>query len=371
MILATALVKGFQNEISEKVYGFWGHIQVSNFDRNFSYENTPISKNQDFYPFIDTLEGITHIHQFATKPGIIEVQDQIEGIILKGVADDFNWEFLQNHMESGSKLILPADTPSFDIVISQTTADRLKLELNDPIIVNFINPENFRIRARRFNISGIYNTGLEEYDKLIALVDLRQIQKLNNWDSTQIGGFEIFVDDLDNLEEIEAEVYQMIPQNLNSMTIKQMKPNIFDWLELQTINERVILILMVIVAVINMITALLILILERTNMIGILKSIGANNWLIRKVFLHNAAYILIIGLIWGNFIGLGLGVIQDRFGVITLPEKTYYVSVAPIDIEISMIILLNVGTLVVTLLAMLLPSYLITKISPIKAIRFK
>ena len=371
MIIATAMVKGFQNEISEKVYGFWGHIQVSNFDRNFSYENSPIDKNQDFYPWIDTIEGIRHIQQFATKPGIIEVEDRIDGIILKGIAEDFDWTFLEKHIVEGHKLEFPEDTVSFDIIISQTTAERLKLKVNDPIIINFVNPETFRIRARKLNITGIYNTGLEEYDKLIALVDIRQIQKLNNWDSTQIGGFEIFVDDLDRLEELDNKVYMAIGQNLNSVTIKQMKPNIFDWLELQTINEQVILVLMIIVAIINMITALLILILERTNMIGILKSLGANNWLIREIFLFNALYIIITGLIWGNFIGLGLAYLQERFGIITLSEKTYYVSVAPVSIEWFTIVLLNLGTLFITLLALLIPSYLISRISPIKAIRFK
>lgn len=371
MLISTAMVNGFQEEISRKMFGFWGHVQVTKYDRNYSFESSPVSKDQPFYPSIDTSRGIRHIQQFATKPGMIKTEEQIDGIVLKGIAGDYDWGFLRHYLVAGDTLRLPADSMSFDITISRTTAQRLNVALGDDVLVNFIDSETMRVRARKFTITGIYNTGLAESDKLFALVDLRQLQRLNGWNADQVGGFEIFLTDVGRLEEYAEQIYMAMPPELNAITIRQIKPNIFDWLNLQTTNERVILTLMLIVALINMITALLILILERTNMIGILKALGSGNWMIRRVFLYQAGYIITAGLLLGNFLGLGIAIAQDAFGIITLPEETYYVSVAPVAFDLFYIVGINVVTLLVCLLFLTIPSYLVSRIKPIKAIRFE
>lgn len=370
MHLSTALVQGFQQEISTKLFGFWGHIQVTKFDRNSSFENTPILSDQLFIPILDTMAGIRNVQAYATKPGILKEGDNIDGIILKGVGFDYHWAFLERQLVAGRLLELPADTMAFEILISQITANRLRLSVADRLTVNFIDPETLRIRSRRFTIVGIYNTGIAESDKLFALVDIRQIQRLNNWGPNQVGGYEVFIDDLDQLQAMERRVYYELPASLNSRTIEQLQPTIFDWLELQSTNEVVILVLMIIVAIINMITALLILILERTNMIGILKALGGGNGLIQRVFLINAAYIILAGLVLGNVVGLGLAGLQHQFGFIQLPEETYYVSTAPVAFNWLSIGLINIGTLLVCLAVLILPSFLISRIQPIKAIRF-
>ena len=370
MIISTALVNGFQKEISSKMFGFWGHIQITRYDRNYSFESSPVSSRQPFYPSIDTMPGVRHIQQFATKPGIIKTGRQFEGVVLKGIAADFDWSFIRRYLVAGDTLTLRPDTMSYGIIVSKTSARRLGLAPGDRLTVDFIDPNTLRVRARRFTVTGIYHTGLAESDKLFALVDIRQIQRLNGWNNGEVGGFEIFLDDVRNLDEMGIKIYRMMPPELNAITVKQIKPNLFDWLELQSTNEQVILVLMLLVATINMITALLILILERTNMIGILKALGASNWSIRKIFLYQAAYIIIAGMLIGNAIGLGLTWLQWKFSLITLPEETYYVSVAPVSLDPLHVLLINLITLAVCLFFLLLPSYLVSRIRPIRAIRF-
>ncbi len=370
MIISTALVNGFQKEISSKMFGFWGHIQITRYDRNYSFESSPIPAKQPFYPSIDTLPGIRHIQQFATKPGIIKTGRQFEGVVLKGIDPDFDWSFIRRYLVAGDTLTLLPDTMSYGIIVSKTSARRLGLAPGDRLTVDFIDPNTLRVRARRFTVTGIYHTGLAESDKLFALVDIRQIQRLNGWDNGEVGGFEIFLDDVRDLDDLGTAVYRMMPPELNAITVKQIKPNLFDWLELQSTNEQVILILMLLVATINMITALLILILERTNMIGILKALGASDWSIRKIFLYQAAYIILAGMLIGNAIGLGLSWLQWKFSLITLPEETYYVSVAPVSLDPLHLLLINLITLAVCLFFLLMPSYLVSRIRPIRAIRF-
>ncbi len=368
MIIAASLIKGFQHEISEKMFGFWGHIQITKYDRNYSFENSPVSGHQDFLAALDTMPGIAHVQTFATKSGIIKTKDLIEGIVLKGISNDFNPDFLNKYLVSGRALSLVSDSMSDDILLSVSTAQRLNLHSGDQAIIHFIDPATARTRFRAFHICGLYNTGLEEYDRLFALVHIRQIRSLNKWQPDEVGGFEVFLDDVNQMEQINDQIYYLIPQDMNSMTIRQMKPNIFDWLDLQSTNERVIFILMVIVAIINMTTALLILILERTNMIGVLKALGATNQNIQRIFNYHAAYIILAGIAFGNVIGLGMAWLQHYYGIITLPEKTYYVSVAPVEIVPMTVLLINLGTFVLALLAMRLPLLLVKRISPVKAI---
>jgi len=393
MITATSLIAGFKQEISSKIFGFWGHIHITDLDVGRSLLDAyPIHIKQSFYPFLDTVrsvpyveevtrfgttveqqrrtnKGIRHIQTFALKPGIIKSKSEIEGIILKGVGKDFDWSFMSSYIKKGKAIERSDSTMSSDILISQQTADRLRVDVGDKFIVHFV--EKGEQLKRRFNICGIYKTGLEEYDRKFALVDIRQIQRLLGWSENEVGGFEVFIEDIDDLLPIEDYIYGELPNDLNSETIRSKFPEIFEWLELQNINETVILSLMLIVAIINMMTALLILILERANMIGVLKALGTSNWSIRRIFLYYAAYIMIVGLFWGNFIGIGLCWLQDRFGFIQLDEANYYLSVAPVALNLWAIFLLNAGTLLITLAFLIIPSYLASTISPVKAIRFK
>ena len=395
MIIATALIAGFKKEISSKIFGFWGHIHITetSINRTLLLDSSPVSSDQPFYPQLDTIGpisytlqqeilgqtvnrqmqtegGVRHIQVYALKPGIIKAKEEIEGIILKGVGRDFDWSFMDQYLMEGARLDLLEEELSSGILISQQTADRLRVGVDDRFIVHFVQ-EGEQLK-RRFTVQGIYKTGLEEYDQKFALVDIRQIQRLLNWSADQVSGFEVFIDDLDDLVPLAEYLYfEVLPNDLYAETIREKLPEIFEWLDLQDINEVVILVLMVIVAVINMITALMILILERTNMIGTLKALGDTNWSIRKIFLYYAAYIIVVGLFWGNLIGIGLCVLQDTFEFIRLDEENYYLSVAPIELNWWSILLLNLGTLLITLFFLLIPSYLVTRISPVKAIRFK
>ncbi len=398
MIVATALIRGFKNEISSKVFGFWGHIHITDSNIAGSLLDTyPIKRSPELFTALDTIQpieyidfvsplgitelgeykrikrtqgGIAHVQQFAIKPGIIKTDETIEGIILKGVGEDFEWNFLEDYLLRGRRLALPDSSMSREILISQQTSERLKVDTSDAFIVHFV--QNGNIIRRRFEVVGIYKTGLEEYDRRFALVDIRQIQRILGWDDNQISGLEIFVDNIDDLRPLTEYIYlYILPNNMYAETIREKFPAIFEWLELQDINEVVILALMIIVSIINMMTALMILILERTNMIGTLKALGSTNWTIRRIFLYHASYIILLGLFWGNVIGLALCCIQEQFEVIKLSEADYYLSVAPIEVNIWILLSLNAGTLAIILLFLIIPSYLVTRISPVKAIRFK
>ncbi|MEM1217378.1 MAG: FtsX-like permease family protein [Bacteroidota bacterium] len=396
MIVATALIAGFKNEISDKIFGFWGHIHITdaNLTRSF-LDQFPIPQDQPFYPFIDTIEeisfkapfrignlefpnrmvdypsqgGINHVQVYALIPGIIETKEEIEGIILKGIGKDFNWEFLNQYLQEGEPLEWQDSTASSGILISRQTADRLNVSVGDKFIVYFVQEQQLR---RAFTIKGIYKTGLEEYDQKFALVDIRKIQQLLKWEEDQVAGFEVFIDDINDLDLFTEYIYlEELPNDLYAENIREKFPNIFEWLELQDINEQVILALMLVVGIINMMTALLILILERTNMIGILKALGSTNWSVRKIFLYYAGYILVIGLFWGNLIGLALCILQKQFSFIRLSEADYYLSVAPIELNFWTILGLNLLTMIITLISLVLPSFLVSRIDPVRAIRFK
>lgn len=369
MIVAGAVVNGFQKEISEKVFGFWGHIIIRTYEQSSSYGEEPIERNQKFYPSLDTVKGVKHIQVFATKAGIIKTQNEIEGIVLRGIGKDFDWSFLKKYVVEGN-IFQPGDSASKNkIIISKTTADRLNLKVDDDVLVYFVQDP---MRYRKLKITGIYKTGLEEYDRLYALVDVAMLQRLNNWNEDEVGGFEVYIDDVRQLDKMGEQINEnYLPEKLQAKTMKEINPNLFDWLDLQNTNEVVIIVLMILVAIINMTTVLLILILERTNMIGILKSIGGSNWMIRKIFLYQAVYITVLGLLAGNVLGIGISLLQKYFHLIKLDEQSYYVSVAPVLIDPTYIMLINIGTLVVCLVTLIIPSYLVSRISPVKAIRFE
>jgi lipoprotein-releasing system permease protein len=368
MIVSVAIVTGFQRQIREKIVGFGSHIQIAKFDSNNSFEFEPISKNQAFYSTLAKTEGIKHIQVFATKAGIIKTADQIQGVVFKGVGADFDWSFFNNKLIAG-KLFSTRDTAaSNSVLISQNLADLLKIKVGDPLRMYFI-IDNMA-RARRFNVSGIYNTGLAEFDLKFIFGDIRQIQKLNGWGADSISGFDVYINDFNQLDKMGKIVYNAVGYDLNTKTIRDLYPQLFDWLDLQDMNVIIILVLMVLVSGMAMISTLLILILERTSMIGVLKALGARNLSIRRIFLYNAAYIVGKGLLFGNIAGIGICLVQKYTGIITLPQESYFMSVVPINIDIIHILLLNAGTLAACTLMLLLPSFIVARISPVKAIRF-
>jgi len=371
MIVSIATGIGLQQKIRQKVSAFNGHIIISNFNGNESDGSIePVSTNQKFYPKFNAVEGVNHIQAVATKLGIIRTETDFEGITFKGVGKDYKWEYLEEYLIDGRLPILKSSLNE-EVLISQYLANRLKLKLNDSFNTFFLNEGDSKLpKSRRFKIVGIYNSGFQEFDAAFIIGDIRHIQRLNKWNSNQVGSFEIFVDDFTKIDEKGKQVYKEIPSTLNAQTIVEKYYYIFDWLKLFDFNIIVILIIMVIVSTINMVVALLVLILERTQMIGILKSLGSDNWSIRKIFLYNSLYLILRGLFWGNTIGIGLLLIQKKFEIIKLNPESYYVNVAPVEINILYILALNVGTVLICLLVLLIPSYLITKISPAKTIRF-
>ncbi|HNW88695.1 MAG TPA: ABC transporter permease [Bacteroidales bacterium] len=370
MIVAVAIVTGFQKEIRNKVIGFGGHIIISNYDENVSMESSPISMNQPFYHTLPQDDGIEHIQVYATKAGIIKTDEEIQGVVLKGIGSDYDWSFFNDNIVKGKTFTVSDTAKTNDILISEYMANQLTLDTGQSLLMYFINQEQTQPSVRKFRISGIYNTGLEEFDKIYVLGDIRHIQRLNNWDSIQVGGFEILIKDFNDLDKITENVYSRISYDLNCTNIKQQYPQIFDWLGFQDVNVTIIIVMMVIVAAINMISALLILIIEKTTLIGILKALGMRNWSIRKIFLYNASSLIIRGLIWGNIIALVLCFVQKFFGVMKLDPASYYVREVPVNLDILNILLINFGTIAVCVLVLIIPTYVVTRITPVRAIRF-
>ena len=375
MIISVAIVIGFKREIRNKTIGFGGHIQITNFDNNNTYEMNPIKADKALIKRIYSIDGVKHVQCFTTKPGIIKTDTEFQGIVVKGIDKGFDWNFFKSNLVQGNILDLSGDIPSNQVVLSKYLANLLNLKLGDSFYTYFIQDQ---VRARKFKITGIYSTNFIEYDKLIILADMRQVQKLNDWPADSISGMEVLINDFNRIDEIGDKVYSTTANKFtpegktyNSQTIKQTNPQIFSWLDLLDLNVWVILFLMLSVAGFNMISGLLILILERTNMIGILKSLGSTDWSVRKIFLYHSFFLIGKGILWGNIIGLSLCAIQYFTGVIPLDAEAYYVATVPIAFNWLYIILLNVGTLIASLLMMVGPSYLITKITPAKIIRYE
>ena len=368
MIVSVAIVTGFQRQIRDKIIGFGSHIQIAKFDSNNSFEFEPIDRNQAFYSSLQKTEGIKHIQVFATKAGIIKTTDQIQGVVFKGVGADFDWSFFKDKLVSGKSFSTKDTAASTEVIISKNLADLLKIKVGDPLRMYFI-IEN-QARARRFTVSGIYNTGLAEFDLKFIFGDIRQIQKLNGWSEKQVSGFDVYINDFKDLDKMGKIVYKQAGYDLNSKTIRDLYPQMFDWLDLQDMNVIIILVLMVLVSGMAMISTLLILILERTNMIGVLKALGARNISIRRIFLYNAAYIIGKGLLYGNIAGISICLLQKYFSIVSLPQESYFMSVVPINLDLVQILLLNIGTLAVCTVMLLLPSFIVTRITPVKAIRF-
>ena len=371
MIVSIATGIGLQQKIRDKISAFNGHIIISNYDNNQSDVTLiPISKKQDFYPKFTSVSGISHIQAIATKAGIIRTETAFEGVILKGVGKDYQWNSIKEYLVSG-KLPDFSKELNQEVLISQFLAKRLNLKVGDSFNTFFIKESQNKLpNIRRFKITGIFNSGFQEFDATYLIGDIRHLQRINKWSPDQVGAFEVFVDDFNTIQETGEQVYAQTSSTLDTKTIIEKYSYIFEWLQLFDFNIIVILAVMILVATINMVVALLVLILERTQMIGILKALGTNNWSVRKIFLYNAFYLIVRGLFWGNLIGISLLLIQQHFGVIKLNPENYYVNQAPVYLNWGYIALLNALTVAVCFLVLLIPSYIITKISPVKAIRF-
>lgn len=371
MLVSVATGIGLQQKIRDKISAFNGQIIISNFDNNNSEVTlVPISKKQDFYPDFKSVPEVSHVQAIASKAGIIRTQTAFEGIIFKGVGADYDWTNIKEYLVEGK---LPDFSKSLneEVIISRFLADRLNLKLGDSFNTFFIKEEQGKMpNSRRFKIVGIFSSGFQDFDATYILGDIRHIQRINKWSTDQVGAFEVFVKDFTKIKETGTQVYEKTSSSLDTKTIIEKYSYIFDWLQLFDFNIVVILGVMILVATINMVVALLVLILERTQMIGILKSLGANNWTVRKVFLYNAFYLIMRGLFWGNLIGISILLIQQQFGVVHLNPENYYVNQAPVYLNWGYVIALNLLTVAICFLVLLIPSYIITKISPVKAIRF-
>lgn len=378
LILSVAIVTGYKTEVGRKVIGFGSHLQIVNLDTNQSFETSPISQEQPFLEELKKIDGIRHVQIFATKPGIIRTDDEIHGVVLKGIGPDFDWSFFKENMVAGEIFKVQDTIRSNKVWVSQQMADLLNLKLGDDLFMFFIDPSEAVPRQRKFELAGIYKTSLEEFDRMFVLVDINHIRKLNNWANDEVSGFEILVNDFRNLDKQEQAVSNLLLRNttptspvLQVISIKEKYRNIFDWLSLLDMNVWVILTLMILVAGFNMVSSLLVIILERTHMIGILKALGARNWSIRKVFLYFSVMMILKALFWGNLIGIGICLIQQYTHVLKLDPTSYYLEYVPVNLTIIHIVLLNIGTIVITMLMLLLPSYFITKVSPEQTIRFE
>ena len=369
MILSLAVVKGFKSEIREKIRGFSGDIIVMKLVKDASYDNSPFEINADTLKKIATLPEIAHIQPYALKPGTINTHEEIEGVFIKGVDRNYDWDYFKKILIAG-KVIDFSDSVKArrQIIISKVLANRLNLKVGDDFLMYFVQES---LLKRKFEIVGIYDLGVEEVDKTYIIGDISVIRRLNKWKPDEVGGYELRVRDFNNLDVATQRVADNMAYNVNSYSIKEWYPAIFQWLSLLDVNTEVILILMMAVAVINMVSALLIIILERTNMIGILKALGSTNWDIQKIFLNNAAYLIGFGLLLGNVVGLGLGAFQLYTHFFQLDQASYYMSFIPVEFNLIEIIVLNIGTLLVCLLVLIIPSMLVTRISPVKTITFK
>jgi lipoprotein-releasing system permease protein len=374
MIITLSVVNGFQETVSEKVFSVWGHVRIQYRapEKTALSEEEPIERNDVLAASIKKHKAVQTIHPFATKNAILKTEDQIEGILLKGVDSTYGKLALRAYLEEGRWIHFSDSSYANEIVISTYTARILKLKLNDAVLIYFVQPDQ-SMRVRKLKIVGLYKTGIEDYDKTIAISDLRLLQRLNNWEDFQIGGYEIFLDDYRKMDEASTAVFEeeQFPQLWETRTAQELQPNIFDWLQVTNTNSAVLIAIMIVIAIINLITCLIILVLERVQMIGILKALGASNWSVQKIFLYHSSLITFAGIIAGVGIALLLMYLQTRTGFISLPEDAYYMDKAVVKVLWWQVLAITGGTLLISFLVLLIPSLLVRRIQPIKAIHFR
>lgn len=373
MIVTFAFTSGFQQVISRKVFSFWGHIRVQHFEpeKVAIAEELPIRRNDTVVKMLRNNKDIVTVQSFATKNAILKTADALEGVLFKGVEKDYAFSNLEGFLQQGKWITFPDSGYSYQILLSEYTAGQLQLKVNDEVMVYFIQPGGAAPRPRKLTISGIYRSGVEEFDRLIAFGDLRLIQRLNDWDSNQIGGYELFLANYKNMDSVNLQIFEELPDLWNSRTTKELYPHIFDWLNLQNQTIAIVIIIMVIVAVLNLITCLIILVLERTRMVGILKALGSPNGGIQKIFLYHGAIITITGIVIGNLAGVFLCWLQQQYGFIKLPEEMYYISTAAVNLEWWHIVVVDIGTFIVCFATLLIPTLVVHRIRPVKAIQFR
>ncbi len=374
MIVTLALVNGFQETISQKIFSFWGHIRVTDKQplKSTIAEEFPITKNDTAFAAIKNNPDVQSIHPFATRYAILKTKDEMEGVLIKGLDPSYHFNHLQQFMKEGRWIQFNDSTYSREIIISTYTAAELKLKLNDRILIYFIRPDG-SLRPDRLTIVGIYKTGILEYDQTFAIGDLKLIQRLNGWQPDEIGGYEVFLKDLTKMDKVSGDLYALesFPQAWDTKTIRQVNPNIFDWLKMQDKTRSVLIVLILIVAVINLITCLIILVLERVRMIGVLKALGAKNWTVQRIFLQHALFITLIGILLGTGFALLLIWLQEKTGFVTLPEDAYYISTAAVKISGWEIAIISMGTLLISLLILMIPTIIVKRVQPVKAIQFR
>ncbi|WP_313376590.1 ABC transporter permease [Chishuiella sp.] len=362
---------GARKAIKEKLADFNGHIIIKNYNSNTSLNSDSLSIHQKFYPKFPQVPEIVHVQAIANKSGVIRTKENFSGVIFKGVGTDYDSVRFQKFMIKGSFPKVNKDSIIDEVLLSKKIADEMKLDVDSSFVMYFIQQEDMKPIYRRFKISGLFKTDIKNFDDQIMLGDIKHVQHINRWDSTTVGNFELFVNDVEKIDPITDKVQSNISYNLFAESATATFAQINDWISIFDKNIVIILFIMLFVVVINMVMVLLILILERTHSIGILKAFGATNWRIRKLFINYALFIMLPGLIAGNIIGLGILFIQKYFGIVKLPAENYYLSIAPVYFDINYIILLNVGALLVSAIVLLLPSYMISKITPAKAINFR
>lgn len=373
MIVTLAFTGGFQKTISDKVFSFWGHIRIHNFEavRVSIAEETPIERNDSITSLPEVFPEIKSIQPYATKNAILKTSENIEGVLFKGVEKNYGFNNIDKFLVKGRWLRFSDSTYSNEINLSESIAKQLKLDVNDQLLIYFIQSGGASPRPRKLTIAGIFKTGIEEYDKLIAIGDLKLIQRLNGWEQDQVGGYEVFLKDYTQMDRLSEEIMYRIPIDYKSSTIEQIFPNIFDWLNLQNQTIVIVLIIMIVIATLNLITCLLILVLDRTRMIGILKAIGAKNWMVQKVFLYHGAIISVAGLVGGNILALIICWLQQRYGFIKLQEEAYYISTAAVDLVWWQVMLVNICTFIICFLVLMIPTLIVKRIQPVKAIQFR